>query len=169
MAVAGSSPNPVQRGDCAGPVRPVSVRLAGKGTAEGHAVAAARRRRRRPPPRPSAATITMRARRQPVPRGMVFDHDATRSPVPVFTGLQRKPAAAQGDVEARHTRAAPGDADHRGVDDGLLPGTTIGESRDSDVPWLILSLAIFGVVVGIQLPAIMKSKYPTCARSRRSR
>ena len=40
----------------------------------------------------------------------------------------------------------------------LVP--TIGESRDSDVPWLILSLAIFGVVVGIQLPAIMKSKYP---------
>ena len=40
----------------------------------------------------------------------------------------------------------------------LVP--TIAESRDSDVPWLILSLAIFGVVVGIQLPAIMKSKYP---------
>jgi uncharacterized membrane protein YadS len=40
----------------------------------------------------------------------------------------------------------------------LVP--TIGESHDSDVPWLILSLAIFGVVVAIQLPAIMNSKYP---------
>src|SRR6478672_13769267 len=71
----------------------------------------------------AAAVGARRARRQRVPSGMVFDYDATGSPVPVVTGLRRKPAAAQGDVEARHTRAAPGDADHRGVADGLLPGT----------------------------------------------
>ena len=34
------------------------------------------------------------------------------------------------------------------------------EGGDSDLPWLILELVVFGVVVGIQVPAIVKSKYP---------
>jgi UDP-N-acetylmuramyl pentapeptide phosphotransferase/UDP-N-acetylglucosamine-1-phosphate transferase len=40
----------------------------------------------------------------------------------------------------------------------LIP--TRVEGGDSDVPWLILELAVFGVVVGIQVPAIVKSRYP---------
>jgi UDP-N-acetylmuramyl pentapeptide phosphotransferase/UDP-N-acetylglucosamine-1-phosphate transferase len=40
----------------------------------------------------------------------------------------------------------------------LLP--TVAEGGDSDVPWLIAALAVFGLVVGIQVPAIVKSKYP---------
>jgi voltage-gated potassium channel len=40
----------------------------------------------------------------------------------------------------------------------LIP--TVAEGGDSDVPWLIAALAVFGVVVGIQVPAIIKSKYP---------
>ena len=40
----------------------------------------------------------------------------------------------------------------------LIP---IGDSHEgSDVPWLILELCVFGVVVGIQVPAIVKAKYP---------
>ena len=41
----------------------------------------------------------------------------------------------------------------------LIP-TVAAEGGDSDVPWLILALAVFGVVVGIQVPAIVRSKYP---------
>jgi glucan phosphoethanolaminetransferase (alkaline phosphatase superfamily) len=40
----------------------------------------------------------------------------------------------------------------------LVPTKNSGE--DSDLPWLILDLVIFGVVVAIQVPAIVKSKYP---------
>ena len=40
----------------------------------------------------------------------------------------------------------------------LIP--TVAEGGDSDVPWLIAALAVFGLVVGIQVPAIIKSKYP---------
>ena len=40
----------------------------------------------------------------------------------------------------------------------LIPTKTSGEG--SDVPWLILELCVFGVVVGIQVPAIVKAKYP---------
>ena len=40
----------------------------------------------------------------------------------------------------------------------LIP--TVAEGGDSDLPWLIAALAVFGVVVGIQVPAIVKSKYP---------
>jgi voltage-gated potassium channel len=31
---------------------------------------------------------------------------------------------------------------------------------DSDLPFLIVELAVFGVIVGIQVPAIVKAKYP---------
>jgi hypothetical protein len=40
----------------------------------------------------------------------------------------------------------------------LVP--TKGTGEDSDLPWLILDLVIFGVVVAIQVPAIIKAKYP---------
>ncbi len=40
----------------------------------------------------------------------------------------------------------------------LIPTRSAGGG--SDVPWLILELGVFVVVVGIQLPAIVKSKYP---------
>ena len=40
----------------------------------------------------------------------------------------------------------------------LIPTSSLGEG--SDVPWLILELCVFGVVVGVQVPAIVKSKYP---------
>jgi len=40
----------------------------------------------------------------------------------------------------------------------LVP--TKGTAEDSDLPWLILELAIFGVVVAIQVPTIVKAKYP---------
>jgi len=40
----------------------------------------------------------------------------------------------------------------------LIPTKSSGE--DSDVPWLILDLVIFGLVVAIQVPAIIKAKYP---------
>ena len=40
----------------------------------------------------------------------------------------------------------------------LVP--TKGSGEDSDLPWLILELVIFGVVVAIQVPAIVKAKYP---------
>jgi len=40
----------------------------------------------------------------------------------------------------------------------LIP--SVAEGGDSDVPWLIVALVVFGVVVGIQVPAIVKSKYP---------
>ena len=31
---------------------------------------------------------------------------------------------------------------------------------DSDLPWLLVALTIFGIIVGIQIPAIVNSKYP---------
>ena len=40
----------------------------------------------------------------------------------------------------------------------LVP--TKGSGEDSDLPWLILELVIFGVVVAIQVPIIVKAKYP---------
>jgi voltage-gated potassium channel len=33
-------------------------------------------------------------------------------------------------------------------------------SKGSDVPWLILELGVFGIVVGVQVPAIVRAKYP---------
>ena len=40
----------------------------------------------------------------------------------------------------------------------LVPTKSSGEH--SDLPWLILELVIFGLVVAIQVPLIVKSKYP---------
>ncbi len=40
----------------------------------------------------------------------------------------------------------------------LIPTRSAGEG--SDVPWLILELSVFAVVVGVQIPAIIKAKYP---------
>jgi Ion channel len=40
----------------------------------------------------------------------------------------------------------------------LIPARSAGEG--SDLPWLILELCVFGVIVGIQVPAIVKAKYP---------
>jgi UDP-N-acetylmuramyl pentapeptide phosphotransferase/UDP-N-acetylglucosamine-1-phosphate transferase len=40
----------------------------------------------------------------------------------------------------------------------LVP--TKGSGEHSDLPWLILELAIFGVVVAIQVAIIVKAKYP---------
>jgi hypothetical protein len=40
----------------------------------------------------------------------------------------------------------------------LIP--TSSSVDNSDLPWLILELVVFGVVVGIQVPAILRSKYP---------
>jgi voltage-gated potassium channel len=40
----------------------------------------------------------------------------------------------------------------------LVPTKSSG--HDSDVPWLILELCVFGVVVGIQVPAIVRATYP---------
>jgi len=40
----------------------------------------------------------------------------------------------------------------------LIP--TRNGPEDSDVPWLILELFVFGAVVGVQVPAIVKAKYP---------
>jgi voltage-gated potassium channel len=40
----------------------------------------------------------------------------------------------------------------------LIPARRAGEG--SDVPWLILELCVFGVIVGIQVPAIVKARYP---------
>jgi voltage-gated potassium channel len=37
---------------------------------------------------------------------------------------------------------------------------TKGGGEDSDLPWLILELVIFGAVVAIQVPAIIKAKHP---------
>jgi len=37
---------------------------------------------------------------------------------------------------------------------------TRADTDDSDLPWLILELAVFGVIVGIQVAAIIKAKYP---------
>ena len=31
---------------------------------------------------------------------------------------------------------------------------------DSDLPWLLMALTIFGIIVGVQIPAIVNSKYP---------
>jgi hypothetical protein len=40
----------------------------------------------------------------------------------------------------------------------LVPTKSSGEG--SDLPWLILDLVIFGLVVAVQVPVIVKSKYP---------
>jgi voltage-gated potassium channel len=40
----------------------------------------------------------------------------------------------------------------------LVPTPDAG--TDSDLPWLFVSLTIFGIIVGIQIPAIVNSKYP---------
>ena len=40
----------------------------------------------------------------------------------------------------------------------LIPTRSADEG--SDVPWLILELCVFGVVVGSQVPMIVKAKYP---------
>lgn len=40
----------------------------------------------------------------------------------------------------------------------LIP--TRGDGGESDLPWLVLALAIFAVIVGVQVPAIVKSDYP---------
>lgn len=35
-----------------------------------------------------------------------------------------------------------------------------GDDGDSDLPWLILDLVIFGVIVGVQVPLIARARYP---------
>jgi UDP-N-acetylmuramyl pentapeptide phosphotransferase/UDP-N-acetylglucosamine-1-phosphate transferase len=40
----------------------------------------------------------------------------------------------------------------------LIPARRASEG--SDLPWLILELCVFGVIVGIQVPAIVKARYP---------
>ena len=40
----------------------------------------------------------------------------------------------------------------------LIP--TRSADQGSDVPWMILQLCLFGVIVGIQVPAIVKARYP---------
>jgi voltage-gated potassium channel len=40
----------------------------------------------------------------------------------------------------------------------LIP--TANSRDDSDAPWLILELSVFGIVVGAQVPAIVKAKFP---------
>ena len=40
----------------------------------------------------------------------------------------------------------------------LIPTKSLGDH--SDVPFLILELCVFGVVVGIQVPAIVKARHP---------
>ena len=34
------------------------------------------------------------------------------------------------------------------------------DEGESDLPWLLLDVAIFGVIVGVQLPLIARSRYP---------
>jgi len=40
----------------------------------------------------------------------------------------------------------------------LIP--TRGDGGESDLPWLALELAVFAIIVAVQVPAIVKSKYP---------
>jgi hypothetical protein len=40
----------------------------------------------------------------------------------------------------------------------LIPARSSHEG--TDLPWLILQLCVFGVIVGVQVPAIVKAKYP---------
>src|SRR5688572_23800657 len=40
----------------------------------------------------------------------------------------------------------------------LIP--TRNANEGSDVPWLLLELGVFAVIVGVQVPAIVKAKYP---------
>ena len=40
----------------------------------------------------------------------------------------------------------------------LIPTRSLDQG--SDVPWLVLELLVFGVIVGIQVPAIVNAKYP---------
>jgi voltage-gated potassium channel len=37
---------------------------------------------------------------------------------------------------------------------------TRGDGGDSDLPWLLLELAVFAIIVAIQVPAIVQAKYP---------
>src|ERR1700712_1862544 len=37
---------------------------------------------------------------------------------------------------------------------------TRGDGGDSDLPWLALELVVFAIIVGIQVPTIVRSKYP---------
>ena len=41
----------------------------------------------------------------------------------------------------------------------LIP-TRSADEGGADLPWLVFELCIFGVIVGIQVPAIVKAKYP---------
>ena len=41
----------------------------------------------------------------------------------------------------------------------LIPTGSRGE-EGSDVPWLILELIVFGIIVGVQVPAIIRAKHP---------
>ena len=40
----------------------------------------------------------------------------------------------------------------------LIPGR--GSLEGSGVPWLVLQLCVFGAVVGVQVPAIIRARYP---------
>ena len=40
----------------------------------------------------------------------------------------------------------------------LLPVRKVGHG--SDIPWLLLEMAVFGVIVAVQVPVIVKAKYP---------
>ena len=40
----------------------------------------------------------------------------------------------------------------------LIPTRSAGDK--SDVPWLVLDLLVFGVVVGVQVPAIVRARHP---------
>ena len=46
----------------------------------------------------------------------------------------------------------------------LIPTRSADEGPD--LPWLLLELCVFAVIVGIQVPAIVKAKYPVLRRSR---
>lgn len=35
-----------------------------------------------------------------------------------------------------------------------------GDQGDSDLPWLILELVVFGAIVGVQVPLISRARYP---------
>ena len=67
------------------------------------------------------------------------------------------PAAS---LEAGAVPAAPDDAVGVGVAAGVLPDPDQERGEVADWPWLTLELCVFGVVVGVQVPAIIKAKYP---------
>ena len=47
----------------------------------------------------------------------------------------------------------------------LIPTRSAGGK--SDVPWLVLDLIVFGAVVGVQVPAIIRARHPILRASRR--